>query len=101
MKLAPLMHTMASPWRCSHLPTREERLARAASPNHWVAYHAKQNLARLDRGEKLIAGLFDREFHPQPVEQRATWGHQRVTRPLISGIEETYQAVVAQCERLL
>jgi hypothetical protein len=35
------------------LPTREEWTARAASPNHWVAYHAKKNLGRLDRGEKL------------------------------------------------
>jgi len=39
------------------LPTREEWNARAASPNHWIAYHAKQNLARLDRGEKLPTEL--------------------------------------------
>ena len=39
------------------LPTREEWNARATSPNHWVAYHAKRNLARLDRGEKLPAEL--------------------------------------------
>ena len=39
------------------LPTREEWTARAASPNHWVAYHAKKNLARLDRGEKLPTEL--------------------------------------------
>jgi len=39
------------------LPTREQWNARAASPNHWVAYHAKQNLARLDRGEKLPVEL--------------------------------------------
>ena len=39
------------------LPTREEWNARAASSNHWVAYHAKQNLARLDRGEKLPTEL--------------------------------------------
>ena len=24
-----------------------------------------------DQGEKLVAGLFDRIFHPKPVEQRA------------------------------
>ena len=39
------------------LPTREEWNTRAASPNHWLAYHAKQNLARLDRGEKLPTEL--------------------------------------------
>ncbi len=39
------------------LPTREEWNTRAASPNHWVAYHARQNLARLDRGEKLPTEL--------------------------------------------
>jgi hypothetical protein len=33
--------------------TREEWDQRAASNNHWIAYHAKRNLARLDRGEKL------------------------------------------------
>jgi hypothetical protein len=37
--------------------TREEWTASAASPDHWVAYHAKQNLARLDRGEKLPTEL--------------------------------------------
>jgi neutral ceramidase len=39
------------------LPAREEWNARAASPNRWLAYHARQNLARLDRGEKLPAEL--------------------------------------------
>ena len=39
------------------LPAREEWTTRAASPNHWLAYHAKQNLARLDRGEKLPTAL--------------------------------------------
>lgn len=39
------------------LPTREEWSTLAASPNHWVAYHARQNLARLDRGEKLPTEL--------------------------------------------
>jgi Neutral/alkaline non-lysosomal ceramidase, N-terminal len=39
------------------LPTREEWVARAQSTNHWIAYHAKKNLARLDRGEKLPTEL--------------------------------------------
>ncbi len=39
------------------LPSREEWTARANSPNHWLAYHAKKNLARLDRGEKLPTHL--------------------------------------------
>jgi hypothetical protein len=39
------------------LPTREEWNARAACDNQWLAYHAKQNLARLDRGEKLPTEL--------------------------------------------
>jgi hypothetical protein len=39
------------------LPTREEWMARAQSTNQYVAYHAKKNLARLDRGEKLPALL--------------------------------------------
>jgi hypothetical protein len=39
------------------LPTREEWTARSTSPNHWVAYHARQNLARLDRGETLPTEL--------------------------------------------
>jgi Neutral/alkaline non-lysosomal ceramidase, N-terminal/Glycosyltransferase WbsX len=39
------------------LPTREQWNARAASTNHWIAYHARQNLARLDRGEKLPTEL--------------------------------------------
>ena len=37
--------------------TREEWVSRAESPNHWIAYHAKRNLARLDRGEKLPTEL--------------------------------------------
>ena len=36
---------------------REEWEKRAQSDNHWIAYHAKRNLARLDRGEKLPAEL--------------------------------------------
>jgi hypothetical protein len=39
------------------LPTREEWVARAQSTNHWIAYHAKKNLDRLDRGEKLPTEL--------------------------------------------
>ena len=39
------------------LPTREEWTARAQSTNHWIAYHAKRNLSRLDRGEKLPSEL--------------------------------------------
>jgi len=51
------------------LPTREQWTAAAASSNHWVAYHAKKNLARLDRGEQLPTAL------PYMVQ---TWnfGHQ-------------------------
>ena len=39
------------------LPTREEWMARAQSTNQYIAYHAKKNLARLDRGEKLPTQL--------------------------------------------
>jgi hypothetical protein len=39
------------------LPTREEWAGRAQSSNHWIAYHAKKNLARLDRGERLPTTL--------------------------------------------
>jgi hypothetical protein len=39
------------------LPTREEWTARAQSTNHWIAYHAKRNLSRLDCGEKLPSEL--------------------------------------------
>jgi hypothetical protein len=39
------------------LPTREDWAARAQSTNHWIAYHAKLNLRRLDRGEKLPTEL--------------------------------------------
>jgi hypothetical protein len=37
--------------------TREDWTARAQSTNHWIAYHAKLNLRRLDRGEKLPTEL--------------------------------------------
>jgi hypothetical protein len=39
------------------LPTREDWTARTQSTNHWIAYHARLNLARLDRGEKLPTKL--------------------------------------------
>lgn len=39
------------------LPTREEWQLLAASKTAAVAYHAKKNLARLDRGEALPTGL--------------------------------------------
>lgn len=39
------------------LPTREEWQALAASKTAAIAYHAKKNLARLDRGEKIPAHL--------------------------------------------
>jgi hypothetical protein len=39
------------------LPTREQWTTREASANHWIAYHAKLNLRRLDRGEKLPTEL--------------------------------------------
>ena len=39
------------------LPTREQWTTQAQSNNQYVAYHAKKNLARLDRGEKLPTQL--------------------------------------------
>ena len=39
------------------LPSREEWLALAASKTAAIAYHAKKNLARLDRGEKIPTHL--------------------------------------------
>ncbi|HYR59410.1 MAG TPA: PVC-type heme-binding CxxCH protein, partial [Chthoniobacteraceae bacterium] len=39
------------------LPTREEWEAKARDPKPAVAYHARKNLARLDRDEKLPTGL--------------------------------------------
>ena len=35
----------------------EEWRAKAADPNKWTAYHARQHLARLERGEKIPAAL--------------------------------------------
>jgi hypothetical protein len=39
------------------LPSREAWTARAQSSDHWIAYHAKLNLRRLERGEKLPTEL--------------------------------------------
>jgi hypothetical protein len=39
------------------LPTREEWHAQSQSTNHWLAYHARKNLARLERGERLPTQL--------------------------------------------
>ena len=39
------------------LPTREEWNERAKSPDHWVAYHAKKFIGKLDRGEKIPTAL--------------------------------------------
>jgi dienelactone hydrolase len=39
------------------LPTRQEWQARAASQTRAISYHAKKNLARLDRGERLPTHL--------------------------------------------
>jgi len=39
------------------LPTVEEWRAKAADPNKWTAYHARQHLAMLERGEKIPLAL--------------------------------------------
>jgi hypothetical protein len=54
-KLACRVKPIALPF--DTLPTREEWTARAQSTNHWIAYHARKNLARLDGGEKLPTKL--------------------------------------------
>jgi hypothetical protein len=38
-------------------PTPDEWVKRSQSADHWVAYHARKNLARLDRGEALPTEL--------------------------------------------
>jgi hypothetical protein len=38
-------------------PSRDEWIKRSASSNHWVAYHAKKNIARLDRGDMQTTEL--------------------------------------------
>ena len=42
---------------CDTLPTREQWEALAASPTAGIAYHARKNLERLDRGETLPTEL--------------------------------------------
>jgi hypothetical protein len=54
-KLACRVKPIALPY--DTLPTREEWTARAESTNHWIAYHAKLNLSRLDRSERLPTEL--------------------------------------------
>jgi hypothetical protein len=61
-KLSPLHSKLECRAKRIMLPfdqplTREEWEKRAQSDNHWIAYHAKRNLARLDRGEKLPTEL--------------------------------------------
>ena len=50
------------------LPTREEWQTLAASKTPAISYHAKKNLARLDRGEKLPT-------HPPYLVQRWSFGN--------------------------
>jgi hypothetical protein len=54
-KLACQAKAIALPF--DTLPSREEWMTRAQSNNQYIAYHAKKNLARLDRGEKLPTEL--------------------------------------------
>ena len=61
-ELSPLHSKLG--WRAKRIAlpfdqplTRAEWEKRAQSDNRWIAYHAKRNLARLDRGEKLPAEL--------------------------------------------
>jgi hypothetical protein len=54
-KLACRVKPIALPF--DTLPSREQWTAQAQSNNQYVAYHAKKNLARLDRGEKLPTEL--------------------------------------------
>jgi putative membrane-bound dehydrogenase-like protein len=60
--LAPLRQKLECRAKSISLPfdtarTREEWEQRAQSPNHWIAYHARKNLARLARGEMLQTHL--------------------------------------------
>ena len=60
--LTPLRQQLVCRTKAIALPydtprTREDWTARAQSTNHWIAYHAKLNLGRLDRGEKLPTEL--------------------------------------------
>ena len=54
-KLACQAKAIALPF--DTLPSREEWMTRAQSNNQYIAYHAKKNLARLDRGETLPTEL--------------------------------------------
>jgi hypothetical protein len=61
-KLSPLHKKLECRAKRIALPldtalTREEWEKRAQSDNHWIAYHATRNLARLDRREKLPTEL--------------------------------------------
>ncbi len=60
------MQSLNGPLNCAHrevmlpfdqLPTLAEWQAKAADPNKWTAYHAKQHLAMLERGEKIPPAL--------------------------------------------
>ncbi|MFC5456687.1 neutral/alkaline non-lysosomal ceramidase N-terminal domain-containing protein [Prosthecobacter fluviatilis] len=60
------MQTLNGPLNCAQrevmlpydtLPKQEEWQARAADPNKWTAYHARQHLAMLGRGEKIPSAL--------------------------------------------
>jgi hypothetical protein len=60
--LTPLRQKLACRVKSISLPydtplTRERWTARAQSTSDWIAYHAKRNLDRLDRGEKLPTEL--------------------------------------------
>ncbi len=60
------MQPVTGPLNCAHrevmlpfdkLPTVEEWRAKAADSNKWTAYHARQHLAMLERGEKIPPAL--------------------------------------------
>lgn len=60
------MQPVSGPLNCAHrevmlpfdkLPTVAEWQAKAADPNKWTAYHAKQHLAMIERGEKIPPAL--------------------------------------------
>ncbi|WP_395743411.1 neutral/alkaline non-lysosomal ceramidase N-terminal domain-containing protein [Prosthecobacter sp.] len=60
------MQPLEGPLNCVHrevmlpydrLPTKAEWQAKAADPNKWTAYHARQHLAMLERGENIPPAL--------------------------------------------
>jgi len=60
------MQPLSGPLNCVHrevmlpfdkLPTKTEWQAKAADSNKWTAYHARQHLAVLERGEKIPPAL--------------------------------------------